>query len=200
MKNKTGLRVVIALWLSALVSLTLLGGSASAAAYPAGVVETLSITDPTLCSEDTATAMGTGFQPGETVTLTFQSATVATAVIDGEGNFTQAYQLPSNIEAGTYPVTAIGNTTNTLVTTTVTIPTTGCPLTEAEAGRLAAERAAAAAAAAALAASQKSEGLAFTGFQAASVGVVGLMLIGGGLLLTIASRRRRHRGHHGIDS
>ncbi|MCW2526481.1 MAG: hypothetical protein JWM76_1341 [Pseudonocardiales bacterium] len=198
MNKKTGLRLVVAFLLSTLISLGLLGGAASALAYPTGTPVGLSITDPTLCSADAATAMGTGFQPGETVTLAFQGASVATIVVDGEGNFTYTYQLPDNLEEGAYPVTAIGNLTATMATTSVTIPSTGCPLTKAELDRLAAE--AAAASAAALAASQKSNGLAFTGFQAASVGVVGLILIGGGLLLTVASRRRRDRGHHGIDS
>jgi len=66
----------------------------------------------------TATVTGTGFAPGEQVTVTAALGTagddlVVTVTADGEGAVTATLTVPAGTAGGTYPVTALGDVSQT---------------------------------------------------------------------------------------
>jgi len=58
------------------------------------------------------TAMGTGFKPGETVTITFNGPSVGTATADTTGAVSVPFSIPSTLTPGTYGATAHGSDSN----------------------------------------------------------------------------------------
>ncbi|HEY3057785.1 MAG TPA: hypothetical protein VGL99_02310 [Chloroflexota bacterium] len=58
------------------------------------------------------TATGTGWQPGETVTITFNGPSVGTATADTSGNVSLTFTIPATLAPGTYGATASGDTSN----------------------------------------------------------------------------------------
>jgi hypothetical protein len=67
------------------------------------------------------TVAATGFQPGESVQLTFNGANLGTATADTSGAANFTFAVPSNVAAGQYGVTAAGQTSKTEVNATYTV-------------------------------------------------------------------------------
>jgi hypothetical protein len=114
---------------------------------------------------------GSGFQPGETVTLTLggSNKVVGTVTADPNGSFTTNVTIPSGTSPGNYTITSTGSAGDTS-STTITVGSGGCgqPVL-----------------------TSSTSGLAFTGADIALMVVVGGAAIGGGGVLVLASRRRR---------
>jgi hypothetical protein len=64
---------------------------------------------------------GAGFQPGETVNLTFNGPQVGTATVDTNGDFSITFTVPAALAAGQYGVTATGVTSGVVVNATYTL-------------------------------------------------------------------------------
>jgi hypothetical protein len=67
------------------------------------------------------TVTGAGFRPGESVTLSFNGPTVATATADTSGNVTWTFTIPATLTPGQFGVTATGATSGTVVNATYTL-------------------------------------------------------------------------------
>jgi len=78
------------------------------------------------------TVTGTGFRPGESVTLTFNGPTVGTATADTGGNVTWTFTVPSALGPGQYGVTATGAASNVVVNSTYTLVAGATPATTAQ--------------------------------------------------------------------
>jgi hypothetical protein len=77
--------------------------------------------NPTQAAPGTSlTVTGSGFQPGETVQLTFNGATVGTSTADTNGGVSFTLTVPT-LSAGQYGVTATGQTSGVVVNSTYTI-------------------------------------------------------------------------------
>src|ERR1700716_2175569 len=70
-----------------------------------------------------ATATGSGFTAGETVTLTFDTSAAGSAVTDSAGNFTQPVLVPKSAQPGSHTVQAAGQTSGLLASATFTVQT-----------------------------------------------------------------------------
>jgi hypothetical protein len=157
----------------AIGAIALLAWSGTAFAYGPNNLTQLStssaIVDP--CGATTVT--GSGFQPGEVVTLTLgtSTATVGTATADPDGTFQANLTIPSGTSPGNYTITSHGSDGDTS-STTITVGSGGCgqPVL-----------------------SSSTSPLAFTGADIALMVVVGGAAIAGGALLVLASRRRREQ-------
>src|SRR5713226_604717 len=57
-----------------------------------------------------ATATGSGFSAGETVSLTFDTSAAGSAVADSSGNFTQPVLVPKSAQPGAHTLQATGVT------------------------------------------------------------------------------------------
>src|SRR5919202_1474394 len=62
----------------------------------------------------TVTANGSGFRPGETVTLSFNGPTVGTETADTNGKVVFTFTAPATLGPGKYGVTATGQTSNSV--------------------------------------------------------------------------------------
>ena len=67
------------------------------------------------------TVTGAGFQPGESVQLSFNGPVVATETADTNGQVTFSFTMPATLAAGQYGVTATGETSKVVVNTTYTL-------------------------------------------------------------------------------
>lgn len=86
----------------------------------------ITVTDPSVPAGGTVPVDGTGFTPGEAVTVTVTNAagtTIAetTVTVGPDGTFSTTVDIPATTQAGDYTVTALGDDTNALATDTVTI-------------------------------------------------------------------------------
>ena len=78
--------------------------------------------NPTQAAPGTSVVVaGAGFQPGETVTLTFNGPQVGTATVDTNGDFSVTFTVPASLAAGQYGVTATGGTSGVVVNMTYTL-------------------------------------------------------------------------------
>jgi hypothetical protein len=75
----------------------------------------------------TLTVTGMGFQAGESVDLSFNGPTVATATADTNGQVTWTFTVPT-LGAGQYGVTATGQTSGQVVNTTFTVVAGATPV------------------------------------------------------------------------
>ena len=64
---------------------------------------------------------GTNFGPSETVTVTFDSTTVATPVTNAQGAFSTSFNVPSGASLGAHTVTATGQTSGKSAQATFTV-------------------------------------------------------------------------------
>ncbi len=157
----------------AIGAIALLAWSGTAFAYGPNNLTQLSTSSATVDPCGATTVSGSGFQPGEVVTLRLGSSDAAggSATADPSGTFSTNLTIPSGTSPGNYSITSHGSDGDTS-STTITVGSGGCgqPV---------------------LAASSSTSSLAFTGADIALMVVVGGAAIGGGGLLFLVSRRRR---------
>ena len=77
------------------------------------------------------TVTGTGFRPGETVTLSFNGPTVGTETADTNGKVVFTFTVPATLGPGQYGVTATGQTSNSVVNATYTLVASATPVATA---------------------------------------------------------------------
>src|SRR5919202_3119096 len=77
------------------------------------------------------TVTGTGFKPGETVTLSFNGPTVGTETADTNGKVTFTFTVPATLAPGQYGVTATGQTSGFVVNSTYTLVAGATPVATA---------------------------------------------------------------------
>ncbi|MGO1839104.1 MAG: choice-of-anchor G family protein [Candidatus Microbacterium stercoravium] len=70
---------------------------------------------------ETATVTGSGFEPGETVTVTLDGETIGTATAEEDGSFTLDYTAADDAETGDFVVEAVGDESNAPATDGLTI-------------------------------------------------------------------------------
>ncbi|MEV8173455.1 choice-of-anchor G family protein [Microbacterium sp. NPDC079176] len=89
--------------------------SADAAADPTGPIA-ITIKVPVLERGEKQTAVGTGFQPGESVTgvMTSEPIALGTQVADAQGTVTFTWTIPSGTDLGTHAVTLTGATSGSV--------------------------------------------------------------------------------------
>lgn len=161
--------------------------------YVRACTPTLSVVSPTTAAGSTQTVVGTGFLPGDRVTVTITladgSTIVLTAVADANGSFTLTFTVPDDLGLAT--LVAVGERSGT-ASTTMTVVSGGIaggggPTVTDGGGTTGA------AAAAAGSGSSDGGGLAFTGVAVAATGGLALLLVlTGGVLLVLGRRPRRH--------
>jgi hypothetical protein len=110
-------RLLGLLFVSALALGTAGAGVASAQTYPA--VATLTVDQPVVDPCTTVTLTGNGYLPDATVTVSVNGQVVGTVMTDDDGHFTFPYPVPCNATAGQLLFTA-ADPANSL-TTTVTV-------------------------------------------------------------------------------
>jgi hypothetical protein len=91
-----------------LMSVTTLGGVAAAQEnddddYPE--VASIAVSDATLSCPQPFTVSGDGFEPGDTVTITFDGESIGSATVDDQGEFSADVTAP-DAAAGSHTVTA----------------------------------------------------------------------------------------------
>ncbi len=89
--------------------------SADAASDPTGPIA-ITIKVPVLERGEKQTAVGTGFQPGESVTgvMTSEPIALGTQVADAQGTVTFTWTIPSGTDLGTHAVTLTGATSGSV--------------------------------------------------------------------------------------
>ncbi len=97
------------------------GNTASAAFTINSGGETLTFNPTQAAPGSQVTVTAAGFQPGETVTLSFNGATAATATADTSGGATWTFTVPSTLGPGQYGVTATGQTSGAVVNASYTL-------------------------------------------------------------------------------
>jgi hypothetical protein len=96
-------------------------GATASAAYRIRLGPATLSYDPAQAPPGTSvTATGTGFQPGETVQLSFNGPVVGTATADTSGNVSIAFKMP-DLAPGQYGSTATGQTSGVQVNVTYTV-------------------------------------------------------------------------------
>jgi len=155
---------------SAVIGVALAVGWPAAAFAYGGQPETMTtvnsaVVDP--CNSIVVT--GSGYQPGETVTLLLASTSLGTTTADTTGAFSSTVTVPQGTAAGPYSLVSTGSSGDTS-STGVTVGTGGCGVTLA---------------------AVSSGGLAFTGADIAALVGVGAVALGLGGMLLLVTRRRR---------
>jgi len=122
---------------------------------------------------------GSGFQPGETVTLVLQctSAGLGTAAVGSAGTFSTTVTIPASTPPGNCTIVGTGNTSGSTSTTSIVVTsatTTGVTSNSGSSGG----------------------GLAFTGAHIAAMAGVGAIALALGGMLVFAGRRRRVTSSH----
>src|SRR5665213_2034478 len=117
---------------------------------------------------------GSGFQPGETVSLVLgcTSVTLGSTPADSQGAFSTSVTIPASTPPGNCAIIATGNTSGSTSTTSIVVTsatTTGGTSTSGSSGG----------------------GLAFTGAHLAAMAGVGAIALALGGMLVFAGRRRR---------
>jgi hypothetical protein len=93
----------------------------------------LSFNPPQAAPGTQLTVTGTGFRPGETVTLTFNGPTVGTETVDTNGKVTFTFSVPPTLAPGQYGATATGETSGLTVNSTFTVVAGATPVATAAA-------------------------------------------------------------------
>jgi hypothetical protein len=139
-------------------------------------------TNPTLAIGESITCTLAGFGAGEKVDVTFAATPLATVTMDGNGGGTYDFTVPNGVSAGPQTLTFTGETSKAVATFGFTVgaatPTT-TPTSEAGGGS---------------SGGGSGGGLAFTGADVLVPAGAALLLIGAGVGLTLAGRRRRSHG------
>lgn len=148
--------------------------AAPANAYPGGTQPAVSVSTGTPAAGSSLKFCGTGFQPGETVTITLDNGTTyPSAVADSSGGFCTTVVLGATL-TGAHTLTATGATSGSTSSAAIQVlgasasgvpPTTAVPPT--------------------------TSGLAFTGAAVIGIGGLGGLLLLSGALMVLASRRRK---------
>jgi hypothetical protein len=119
----------------------------------------------------TITFSGSGFLPGETITITLDNGTTFPSVVaNAAGAFSTTITLSAGL-SGTHTLTATGTTSGRTSSTTIQV--------------------AAASANAGVTPSTSTGGLAFTGAAVVGIGALGALLLVGGAAMVLAGRRRK---------
>ena len=123
---------------------------------------------------------GSGFLPGETVTLVLHSTpvTLGTAPADSQGAFSTSVIIPADTTPGNHTIVGTGNTSGLTATTSIVVvsaTTTGGTSTGGSSG---------------------GGSLAFTGADIAAMAGVGAIALALGGMLVFAGRRRRVTSSH----
>ena len=159
-------QVLVALFVAALLGLGLMvtgSGTAGAVDYPSNA--TLTVNDPNPVCGQTVNVTGTGFLPNTLVTITIAGQVVGTVMSDANGNFTFPYTLPVPCVDGEQTIRATDGTNTLLVNINVSSTTQ----------------------------TTVSGTLPRTGSSDTSLHLVqvGLLLVGVGGILLVATRKRR---------
>lgn len=75
--------------------------------YPPGLCN-LRVSASSIAPSESLDVAGSGFRPGSSVTVTVGTAPAGTAIVDGDGQFSQALTVPASLGAGKYDVKASG--------------------------------------------------------------------------------------------
>lgn len=171
-------------------------------AHAAGGGETISVAVPgrVTCADSSGTALGdnptlhigdkitctiAGFGAGEKVDVTFDATPLGSVTADANGGGTYAFTVPDGLNAGPYTLTFTGETSKAVATFPFTVAasttTTGPTTTSSDSGG-------------GSGGGGSGGGLAFTGANVLALAGVALVLVGAGLGLRVAGRRR---GSHG---
>ncbi|HYO17885.1 MAG TPA: hypothetical protein VES02_04365 [Dermatophilaceae bacterium] len=164
MRTKGRLGASLTAILGVIIAMVAFSGPANAA-Y--GDQPTTSVSDQTPAAGSSLTFCGSGFQPGETVTIVLDNGTTYPSVTaDAAGDFCTTIVLGASL-SGTHTLTATGTTSG--ITASTTIQVLGVSANAGPTGG----------------------GLAFTGAAVIGIGALGgLLLVGGGMIL-FATRRRK---------
>jgi hypothetical protein len=102
------------------------GTSATATPAPTAGLST----SPSQAAAGTSvTVNGTGFQAGETVTVSFNGNQVGTPTADSSGNFNMSFTVPSNLAPGNFGLVAKGQTSNRTANASFTVSTSAAGIT-----------------------------------------------------------------------
>jgi hypothetical protein len=164
MRTKSRLGAPLIVFFGVIIAMVAFSGPANAA-Y--GDQPTTSVSDQTPAAGSSLTFCGSGFQSGETVTITLDNSTKYPSVTaDAAGDFCTTIVLGASL-SGTHTLTATGTTSGITSSTTIKVLAVGAN------------------------AAPTTSGLAFTGATAIGIGALGgLVLVGGGMIL-FATRRRK---------
>jgi hypothetical protein len=137
---------------------------------------TLTSSTTTVCAGCSITLSGTGFQPGETITIQLFSTpvTLGSTTADPQGAFTTTVTIPADTTPGNHTIVATGLTSG--ITASFAIVVTGASTTGAVTPS---------------AGTPSSGSLAFTGADIAAMAGVGAIALALGGMLVFAGRRRR---------
>jgi hypothetical protein len=138
-------------------------------AAPYTTQPTTSVSDQTPAAGGTITFSGSGFLPGETITITLDNGTTFPSVVaNAAGAFSTTITLSAGL-SGTHTLTATGTTSGRTSSTTIQV----------------------AAASANAGVAPSTGGLAFTGAAVVGIGALGALLLVGGAAMVLAGRRRK---------
>src|SRR5579864_4737520 len=134
------LTLSIVLALLVMLPATAFGQAAATATPAAATATTTTATNPTTTAGQsltlstsnglpgaTITANGSGFQPNETVDVTFNGQAVGSPNVNGQGTWSLAFNVP-NMAAGQYGVVAKGRATGDSASTVFTVNQTAATL------------------------------------------------------------------------
>lgn len=104
-------------------------------ATPTAATPGVSFSDPVPAGGSTVVT-GTGFQPGEQVTISFGGSTVGTTVAGAAGDWSTSIQISTSMPVGSHPLDIMGNLgsivdTNLEVSAAIPAPTTAPATTQA---------------------------------------------------------------------
>ena len=168
MPTKRRLGAPLILMFGVIIALVAFAAPANAEDPYAGHPPTVSVSNETPRAGSSVQFCGTGFQPGETVTIGLDNGTTyPSAVADSSGAFCSTLVLGATL-TGTHTITARGATSG--ATASVTIVVAGVS---------------------ANASPPAAAGLAFTGAAVLGIGSLGGLLLVGGAALVLAGRRRK---------
>lgn len=135
-----------------------------------------SVSDQTPAAGSSFTVTGSGFQPGETVTVRLRGgATLGTTTADAGGNFSLRVTLPAGV-TGTQTIVSTGETSG--ATSSITIQVGGVGTTAGDGTG-------------STSGGNNDDALANTGALVLGISTLALMLLVGGTLMLFAVRRRK---------
>jgi hypothetical protein len=137
-------------------------------AYPPGTLPTTSVSNQAPTAGSNVTFCGSGFQPGETVTIALDTTTKPSVAADSSGAFCTTIVLGATL-TGTHTLTATGTTSGSTSSTQIQV-----------------------AGVSASAGTTPTGGLVFTGAAVViGIGALGGLLLVGGAIMVLAARRRK---------
>jgi hypothetical protein len=165
---RTGKRLTAPLIVMFGVIIAVLAFAGPANAYPPGTQTTTSVSNQAPTAGSSVTFCGSGFQPGETVSIALDNGTSFPSVTaDGSGAFCTTVVLGVSL-TGTHTLTATGTTSGATSGTEIKV-----------------------AGVSASAGATPSGGLAFTGAAVIGIGGLGGLLLVGGAIMVLAGKRRK---------